>query len=83
MKLELSVIYGLDPAGPMFQFNPTTQRLNKGDAQLVVGVRTNADMIGYGFEFLFADMEILPNRGIHQPGCYGRKLSGLSKNFRH
>ncbi|XP_069356725.1 pancreatic triacylglycerol lipase-like [Maniola hyperantus] len=62
-------ITGLDPAGPLWDWNPN--RLHSSDAVYVEGIHTDAGPNGIGIGFLttVGDVDFYPNGGANQPGC--------------
>ncbi|XP_055911895.1 phospholipase A1-like [Eupeodes corollae] len=64
---RIPVIFGLDPALPMFSFENTKERLTKDDANYVEIIHTNAG--GYGFEEPIGHADFYVNYGNFQPGC--------------
>lgn len=64
-KLEL--IYGLDPAGPLFTLEIPYERLSSGDAIWVEVIHTSAATLGFADPI--ADADFYPNGGRSQPGC--------------
>ncbi|XP_045770309.1 pancreatic triacylglycerol lipase-like [Maniola jurtina] len=62
-------ITGLDPAGPLWDWNPN--RLHSSDAVYVEGIHTDAGPNGIGIGFLttVGDVDFYPNGGAAQPGC--------------
>ncbi|KAK9884952.1 hypothetical protein WA026_009188 [Henosepilachna vigintioctopunctata] len=67
-------ITALDAAGPGFFFKGPEERLNKGDAEIIVALHTDCGW--KGITIPFADVDLYPNGGIHpQPGCIESKLA--------
>ncbi|KAJ8951113.1 hypothetical protein NQ318_021557 [Aromia moschata] len=64
---ELSLIVGLDPAGPLFLRTDTRTRLDPTDAKFVQVIHTNAGLLGVNFDSGHSDY--YPNGGSSQPGC--------------
>lgn len=64
---RIQVIFGLDPAGPLFDINRPTERFASTDAVYTEGIRTNAG--GLGFDLPLAHADFYPNWGSSQPGC--------------
>ncbi|XP_017785625.1 PREDICTED: pancreatic lipase-related protein 2-like [Nicrophorus vespilloides] len=61
-------ITGLDPAGPLFTKWPRSLKLDKGDAEFVDVIHTDAGIFGYPWPVGHADF--WPNSGkAPQPGC--------------
>lgn len=63
---KISVIYGLDPAGPLFSINDPDKRLDKGDAEYVEVIHTDRGLQGLAEPMGTADF--YPNFGLKQPG---------------
>ncbi|KAL0821160.1 hypothetical protein ABMA28_005779 [Loxostege sticticalis] len=59
-------ITGLDPAGPLWNFN--SNRLKPSDAVYVEAIHTNGG--GLGMIQKVADVDFFPNGGSQQPGCH-------------
>lgn len=57
----VQVIFGLDPAGPLFNLNAPNERLDANDAVYTEGVRTNVG--GSGFLEPFCHTDFYPNGG--------------------
>lgn len=61
--------------GPGFQEDQPDERLDKDDAILTIGIRTNTGLKnlgfsqGFGFSTPLAKIEFLANGGVDQPGC--------------
>lgn len=70
-------------AGPGFQEDMPDERLDKDDAILTIGVRTNTGLKnlgfsqGFGFSVPIAKLEFLPNYGVDQPGCLIKKTETI------
>lgn len=64
---RIQVIFGLDPAGPLFSLNSPNERLDASDAIYTEGVRTNAGDMGFAEPLCHADFYV--NWGSTQPGC--------------
>lgn len=66
---RISVIYGLDAAGPLFSLDNPLERLDRDDAQYVEVIHTNAGTLGFLDPIGHADFFV--NGGTNQPGCNG------------
>ena len=68
-KISLETIFGLDPAGPIFQDDRqhSTLRLDKDDAFRTVIIHTNTKR--YGFQRPVGHTDIFVNGGAQQPWC--------------
>ncbi|XP_063708701.1 lipase member H-like [Culicoides brevitarsis] len=64
---KIPVIYGLDPAGPLFSIHDPDKRLDKNDAEYVEVIHTDGGMQGFSEPLGTADF--YPNWGVKQPGC--------------
>lgn len=64
---RINTIVGLDPAGPLFDLNDPTTRLDSTDADYVEVIHTDGAALGIGNPIGHADF--FPNGGITQPGC--------------
>ena len=64
---KLTGIIGLDPAGPIFEYNSEEMRLNRNDADMVYVIHTNTDWLGIWTNI--GDIDYYPNGGENQPGC--------------
>lgn len=62
-----TIIAGLDPAGPAYQTDPPSKRLNSGDADFVDIIHTNGGVAGIAKSI--GDADFRPNGGVYQPGC--------------
>lgn len=61
-------ITGLDPAGPLFKKWPKELKLDRGDAEFVDVIHTDAGIFGYPRRI--GHVDFWPNRGVSpQPGC--------------
>lgn len=67
LKGELPVIYGLDPAGVLFNGSPEDDRLHSSDAKYVEVIHTSGLKLGYDKPLGHADF--FANGGRAQPGC--------------
>merc|ERR1711970_458875 len=68
-KHSIARIDGLDPAGPLFLDAKANNRLDKGDADFVSIIHTDA--FGAGIDFNIGHADFWPNGGKNQPGCEG------------
>ncbi|XP_014205770.1 pancreatic triacylglycerol lipase-like [Copidosoma floridanum] len=67
-KNRISHIVGLDPAGPIFQDNNSSERLSPDDATTVLVIHTN---VGHcGLSQTIGHYDFYPNGGHKQPGCW-------------
>ncbi|KAF4528403.1 hypothetical protein B566_EDAN013339, partial [Ephemera danica] len=66
-NLTLQRITGLDPAGPLFHYNITSQRLDKTDAIFVDVIHTCTNILG--FPLSIGHIDFYPNSGKGQLGC--------------
>ncbi|CAO1426220.1 unnamed protein product [Diamesa serratosioi] len=76
---RVQVIIGLDPAGPLFDFNNPATRFASTDAVYTEGIRTNPGTLGFDRPLAMADF--YPNWGPGQPGC-GWDLTGACAHGR-
>lgn len=60
-------ISALDPAGPQFEFNVHSERLNESDAEIVVVVHTDNGL--FGMNKKIGKVDFYPNGGFVQPDC--------------
>uniref|UniRef100_A0A336N337 CSON010039 protein n=1 Tax=Culicoides sonorensis TaxID=179676 RepID=A0A336N337_CULSO len=63
---KVPVIFGLDPAGPLFGKDEPGRRIDKDDADLVVILHTSTIL---GFTEPLGHVDFYPNFGFSQPGC--------------
>ena len=49
-EIQLDKIIGMDPAGPIFEKNFEVDRLNSGNAKMVVAIHTNTGGLGLGIK---------------------------------
>ncbi|KAG5683258.1 hypothetical protein PVAND_012550 [Polypedilum vanderplanki] len=75
----INTIWGLDPAGPLFNMNNPNDRMDANDAIYTEGIRTNIG--GSGFAEPFCHADFYPNGGDNQPGC-GLDLTGSCSHSR-
>lgn len=59
---------GLDPAGPIYQNQDISMRLDKSDAKFVDVIHSNMGMFGYYGSM--GHVDFFPNCGTSQPGCF-------------
>lgn len=64
---KIGKIVGLDPAGPLFNYNDADTRLSSTDAEYVETIHTNAGTLGMSQPLGHASF--YPNGGSKQPGC--------------
>lgn len=65
---KIERITGLDPAGPLFEPLPISNRLNSGDAQMVDIIHTDGGV--FGFFKPIGTVDFFANGGVpFQPGC--------------
>jgi pimeloyl-ACP methyl ester carboxylesterase len=76
---KVAIIFGLDPAGPLFYMSEPERRLNFGDALQTVSVHTNGRF--KGFYRPITNVDIYANGGWVQPGC-GFDLDGRCSHAR-
>lgn len=76
---KIPVIFGLDPAGPLFSIKDPEKRLDVGDAEYVEVIHTDRGLQGLGEPMGTADF--YPNFGLKQPGC-GSDLDGACSHQR-
>ncbi|CAG9790947.1 unnamed protein product [Diatraea saccharalis] len=60
-------VTGLDPAGPLWNYN--SNRLRPSDGVYVEAIHTDGGMTGLGIGSAVADADFFPNGGNSQPGC--------------
>ncbi|KAG5668675.1 hypothetical protein PVAND_016606 [Polypedilum vanderplanki] len=70
---RINAIFGTDPAGPLFNINNPSDRLDIGDAVYTEALHTNAGVLG--FDEPITHSSFYPNFGRNQPGC-GTDISG-------
>lgn len=67
-RIDTLSLQGLDPAGPLFHYKPTPQRLDETDGEFVLVIHTAGDLIGV--IRTSGDVDFYPNGGRSpQPGC--------------
>ena len=67
LNKKLPKIIAPDPAGPLFNLRPESDRLNPSDAQVVHVIHTNGSV--FGFLRVCGTIDFFPNGGSHQNGC--------------
>ncbi|XP_047532379.1 pancreatic triacylglycerol lipase-like [Vanessa atalanta] len=60
-------VTGLDPAGPLWNYN--SNRLRRTDGVYVEGIHTDGGTTGLGIGSAVGDADFFPNGGNSQPGC--------------
>lgn len=74
---RVNTIIGMNPAGPLFDVNNPSQRLDSTDAEYVEIIHTEITTTGIGAPIAHANFYI--NGGSNQPGCT-RELSNFMVN---
>ncbi|KAM3965566.1 pancreatic lipase-related protein 2-like [Aphomia sociella] len=69
-------VTGLDPAGPLWNYN--SNRINVNDAVYVEGIHTDGGLTGLGIGSEIGNVDFFPNGGNSQPGC----LTGICDHNR-
>ncbi|XP_028161551.1 pancreatic lipase-related protein 2-like [Ostrinia furnacalis] len=69
-------ITGLDPAGPLWNYN--SKRINENDGIYVEAIHTDGGLNGLGIGSAVANADFFPNGGTNQPGC----LTGICDHNR-
>lgn len=64
---EISAIWGLDPAFPLFEYLDLENRISHNDAKYVECIHTNGNL--NGFLEPLGDVDYYVNGGMYQPGC--------------
>lgn len=77
---RIQKVVGLDPAGPLFNFNDPSTRLDGGDGVFVEAIHTNSGQLGIREPVAQADF--YPNFGSSQPGCEGQDTTGSCSHGR-
>ena len=72
---KLPKIIAPDPAGPLFNLRPESDRLNPNDAQVVHVIHTNGGVLG--FLRACGTIDFFPNGGSHQNGCLKTILTNI------
>ncbi|XP_063921248.1 phospholipase A1-like [Zophobas morio] len=75
LKEKLPRIIAPDPAGPLFNIRPESDRLNPNDAQVVHVIHTNGGVLG--FLRACGTIDFFPNGGSHQKGCLETILTNV------
>uniref|UniRef100_A0A663MV99 Triacylglycerol lipase n=1 Tax=Athene cunicularia TaxID=194338 RepID=A0A663MV99_ATHCN len=75
-KPGIGRITGLDPAGPLFQYTPTTVRLDPSDAKFVDIIHTHAGILQ-----TCGHLDFYPNGGKKMPGCKQLRLPPATRNI--
>jgi pancreatic triacylglycerol lipase len=65
---QVNVLFGLDPAGFLFNIDDPTTRISSGDARYVEIIHTDIGIVGMGGHI--GDASFFPNGGSNQPGGY-------------
>lgn len=78
-KGRIHIIYGLDPAMPLFSYDNPKTRLASTDANYVETIQTNGGL--KGFYQPIGKASFYPNGGKVQPGC-GNDLQGVCAHAR-
>jgi len=65
---KVGTIFGLDPAGPLYDASDRKSRLNTEDAQYTECIHTNWKC--YGIKEPICTTDFYPNSGYEQPGCW-------------
>lgn len=73
-------ITGLDPAGPLYEGQPPSERLDKSDATFVDVVHTNTVLSGYAASLGHVDFYV--NGGQTQPDCSAWQDIGGCSHYR-
>ncbi|XP_054019552.1 pancreatic lipase-related protein 2 [Dryobates pubescens] len=92
-KPGIGRITGLDPAGPLFQYTPTTVRLDPSDAKFVDIIHTHAGHLFFDFApgilQTCGHLDFYPNGGKKMPGCRqlrvppaNRSINDLMREYR-
>ncbi|XP_063708820.1 pancreatic lipase-related protein 2-like [Culicoides brevitarsis] len=79
LKGQLTAIYGVDPAGPLF-FQNSTDRLTPEDAKYVEVIHTCGGRLGT--DFPLGHVDFYPNNGRSQPGCLKIDVTGTCSHSR-
>nr|XP_009925106.1 PREDICTED: pancreatic lipase-related protein 2-like [Haliaeetus albicilla] len=84
-KPGIGRITGLDPAGPLFQYTPTTVRLDPSDAKFVDIIHTHAGHLFFDFApgilQTCGHLDFYPNGGKKMPGCKQLRLPPATRNI--
>ncbi|KAG5673485.1 hypothetical protein PVAND_003529 [Polypedilum vanderplanki] len=76
---KVNAIFGTDPAGPLFNINNPSNRLDVDDAIYTEAIHTNAGTLGFDEPITHASF--YPNFGRSQPGC-GNDIGGSCAHAR-
>ena len=68
---------GLDPAGPWFDVDDDSVRIDKTDAEWVDIIHTNGRSLGIGRPV--GDADFFPNKAGRQPGCDSDGRQGVKE----
>ncbi|XP_030309094.1 pancreatic lipase-related protein 2 [Calypte anna] len=84
-KPGIGRITGLDPAGPLFQYTPTTVRLDPSDAKFVDIIHTHAGHLFFDFApgilQTCGHLDFYPNGGKKMPGCKQLRVPPASRDI--
>ncbi|XP_002738620.1 pancreatic lipase-related protein 2-like [Saccoglossus kowalevskii] len=83
---DIARISGLDPAGPAFEGESTSIRLDPSDAKFVDVIHTDGDPLivgGFGAWSECGHVDYYPNGGKNQPGCSGEESVQYSDDYVH
>ncbi|KAL4708365.1 hypothetical protein ACJJTC_019601 [Scirpophaga incertulas] len=78
---NISRITGLDPAGPLFEFQDPRARLDRGDARFVDVIHSNGETLifgGLGAAQPLGHVDFYPNGGRVQHGCSNLFVGAVS-----
>ncbi|XP_026485773.2 uncharacterized protein LOC113393211 [Vanessa tameamea] len=78
---NISRITGLDPAGPLFEFQDSRTRLDKSDAKFVDVIHSNGETLilgGLGAAQPLGHVDFYPNGGRVQHGCSNLFVGAVS-----
>ncbi|GBP32831.1 Inactive pancreatic lipase-related protein 1 [Eumeta japonica] len=78
---NISRITGLDPAGPLFEFQDSRARLDRGDARFVDVIHSNGETLilgGLGAAQPLGHVDFYPNGGRVQHGCSNLFVGAVS-----
>ncbi len=73
---KVAIIYGLDPAGPLFYYDEPQFRLDVNDAVTTLALHTNGNSLGFWKPI--TKIDLYPNGGGTQPGCGSDRLDTCS-----
>lgn len=74
---RINNLFGLDPAGSLFDVNTPAERLASTDARYVEVIHTNGGIWGYGIGQPIGHSDFFPNGGSVQSGCITTSCSHL------